>query len=197
MKKKEMAEKQETLAFTGDSKESLKERLYQLMGRRSVRQAAQDWGLPFSTLNNYLTKGTEPSLKNIQQIANKEQVSLMWIASGETGDLAKVDGYQAKASVEKAEQPNTSGYQTLQVVWDNLDKEERSKLVHLLGRKGADVLSLLLNEDALSLLQLSGDSRKAAVLLENLPPERIREILAECHRVTETPSVSVEHKKAV
>lgn len=75
-------EKQEGVSFLSQRKESFKERLKLLIGSRSVRAAARDWGFSFSTLNNYLTKNTDPALSNVQAIANKEQVSLDWLVYG-------------------------------------------------------------------------------------------------------------------
>lgn len=69
-------------SFAGEGKESFRARLQQLIGSRSVRAAANDWGVPVSTLNNYLHKGTEPSFKVVCLISNKEQVSLNWLAYG-------------------------------------------------------------------------------------------------------------------
>ncbi|SQD03496.1 repressor protein [Escherichia coli] len=54
--------KGKSLSLPEVTKESIPERLRELIGKRSVRAAAKDWGLSFSTLNNYLTRGTEPSL---------------------------------------------------------------------------------------------------------------------------------------
>ncbi|MGL9772952.1 MAG: hypothetical protein ACR5LG_00725 [Sodalis sp. (in: enterobacteria)] len=57
-------------------------RLKQLTGNRSVRAAATEWGLSFSTLHNYLTRGTEPSFTVVQGIVYKKHVSLDWLAFG-------------------------------------------------------------------------------------------------------------------
>ncbi|EJD6046365.1 XRE family transcriptional regulator [Providencia rettgeri] len=77
------------VSFQDKTKESLlttrsafKERLKILIGNRSIRTAAKDWGLSFSTLNNYLTKDTDPALSTIQSIATQENVSLDWLVNG-------------------------------------------------------------------------------------------------------------------
>ncbi|HCK3135042.1 TPA: helix-turn-helix domain-containing protein, partial [Salmonella enterica subsp. enterica serovar Ruiru] len=77
-----MRENNDDFSFVGEGKENFKARLQQLIGTRSVRAAAGDWGVPVSTLNNYLHKGTEPSFKVVCLISNKEQVSLNWLAYG-------------------------------------------------------------------------------------------------------------------
>ncbi|MBJ3693618.1 hypothetical protein JGC73_25500, partial [Salmonella enterica subsp. enterica serovar Typhimurium] len=63
-------------AFDEERKENFIKRLKALVGTRSVRAAAKDWGLSFSTLNNYLSRGTEPSFIAMQAIAAKEHVTL-------------------------------------------------------------------------------------------------------------------------
>lgn len=77
-----MRENNGDFSFVGEGKENFKARLQQLIGTRSVRAAAGDWGVPVSTLNNYLHKGTEPSFKVVCLISNKEHVSLNWLAYG-------------------------------------------------------------------------------------------------------------------
>lgn len=77
-----VAQKESEFAFDEAGKESISDRLRQLIGKRSVRAAAQDWGLSFSTLNNYLTRGTEPSLNVAIKISNVERVSVEWLATG-------------------------------------------------------------------------------------------------------------------
>ncbi|SQC92562.1 Uncharacterised protein [Cedecea neteri] len=94
-----MTERKESqLAFPGEGKESIAARLRQLIGNRSVRAAAQDWGLSFSTLNNYLSRGTEPSLNVALKIAQVEQVSMEWIA---TGVAAPASAKQVKSSKQE------------------------------------------------------------------------------------------------
>lgn len=64
---------------------SLAERISKLMKGRSTRQAAEDWGIGASTLNAYIKKGSVPNLNIAHQIAIKEGVSLLWLATG-SGD---------------------------------------------------------------------------------------------------------------
>lgn len=61
---------------------SLAERLRYLIGRRSTRAAAKAWQLSYSTLNNYITRGTEPSLSVAAKIAELEGVTIEWLAWG-------------------------------------------------------------------------------------------------------------------
>ena len=77
--------KENKFAFDDARKESFIQRLKSVVGERSVRAAAKEWGLSFSTLNNYITRGTEPSFVAMQAIAFAEGISLDWLAFG-TGD---------------------------------------------------------------------------------------------------------------
>ncbi|WP_053091602.1 MULTISPECIES: helix-turn-helix domain-containing protein [Serratia] len=193
-----MNSKANEFAFPDGGKESFKDRLQQLIGSRSVRAAAKDWNLPTSTINNYLHKGTEPALKVVLAVAEAEGVSLEWLATG----LNKDENNSNKVQHNHEGQNSTlhhpdSDYQWFKVIWDSLEQHERHRLSRLLGRKGADVLTLLLEEHALDILKLSGDVREAALLLEKLPESELREILRKYRGVTNDQSVSVEQKQAV
>lgn len=72
-----------------------------------------------------------------------------------------------------------SGAQALLTIWDGLEPMEKELLSKLLVRKGSELLAQLLNEDNLCLMQLSGEKREAALILAQLVPERVREILSE------------------
>lgn len=81
-----MQQKENEFAIHGCGKESLATRLRQLIDKyKSARAAARAWGLSFSTLNNYLNRGTEPAFSVMQAIAIKESVSLDWLAFGSSG----------------------------------------------------------------------------------------------------------------
>jgi len=56
----------------GEQDGLLADRLRTLIGSRSTRAAAKAWDLSYSTLNNYLNRGTEPSLSVARQIAERE-----------------------------------------------------------------------------------------------------------------------------
>lgn len=74
--------KENKFAFDEARKENFIQRLKEVIGGRSIRAAAKDWGLSFSTLNNYITRGTEPSFIAMQAIAHAEGISLDWLAFG-------------------------------------------------------------------------------------------------------------------
>ncbi|MBT9433075.1 XRE family transcriptional regulator [Candidatus Sodalis endolongispinus] len=156
--------KSKPLSLQFDGKESFKDRLRMLIGNRSVRAAAKDWGIPTSTLNNHLSKNTQPLLSMVQIIAHKESVGIDWL----------VNGQQAQQDVSL---PDDQDLQDLNAILRSLEPVERKKLARLLGRKGAEVLALLLEQGGLDLLKLSGEQRTAALSLQELPADRVREIL--------------------
>lgn len=166
-----MHKKDEDFSFVAEGKDNFRQRLQNLIGNRSVRSAAKDWGVPVSTLNNYIHKGTEPSFKVVCLISNKEHVSLNWLAYG-----------VEDASQPQQPQQDTSctggGAQTLIAIWESLEPEEKLHVSKQLGRKGAEVLTQLLDDDNLCLMKLTGEKREAALLLVEMEPERAREILS-------------------
>lgn len=83
------------LSFSQDRKESIQDRIKQLVGTRSLRKATADWGLPYSTINNYFEKGTTPGLNVVATIAKIENVSLEWLVYGECGGFSKVENKDA------------------------------------------------------------------------------------------------------
>lgn len=72
------------LAFEDYSKVSIQERLKALFKGRTLRQAALDWHLPYSTLNNYFSKGATPGLDVVSRIAEIEKIPVTWIIKGKT-----------------------------------------------------------------------------------------------------------------
>ncbi|MDA8510946.1 hypothetical protein [Citrobacter sp. Igbk 14] len=146
--------KNKKLSLESLEKESISERLRVLIGSRTVRAAAEEWGLPFSTLNNYLTRGTEPSLNVALRIAKIENVPVEWLAEGiifveEVHRGSSVENLQNRLIEEGYEgvslaftgTPATSIDGAISSAWslifDSLDAEERYELVHLFFRIGA------------------------------------------------------------
>lgn len=83
-------DKEREFAFTDGDKESIQMRLKSLFKGRSLRQASIDWGLPYSTLNNYFSKGATPGLDVVIRIASIEKVPLSWLATG-CNDFVLID----------------------------------------------------------------------------------------------------------
>lgn len=167
-------EKTNEFAFDGGSKESFRERLKMLIGERSIRAAARCWGLSFSTLNNYLNKGTEPSFTAIRSIAYKEQISLDWLAFGSDDELSN----NLKTRSGKTGIDDNDG--KLMTAWlmvlDSLDAQEAQAILRIIHRKGIEgVISACMKTDTANENNITSNIEKA--LLE-LPPEEQERLMA-------------------
>jgi len=156
----------EDVSFPGDRKESFKQRLLQLIGNRSVRAAAIEWGLSVSTLNNYITKGTEPALKAVQLIANKERVSLDWLA----GDTPNKDlsSNLSNENVQVVHVDTSNETSKLANAWmdifHSLSTDEAQRLIRLFHRKGIEnAIQLLLASSPATIEQDDVDAALEAI----------------------------------
>lgn len=148
-------EKESSFAIGDDGKESIASRLRKLIGQRTVRSAAADWGLAFSTLNNYLTRGTEPSLNVAIKISHVEGVPVEWLATGicfdeaHTGKLDSTETLKlednASTYVAFTGSPAPSSKQNdehLHVAWsmiyEALSPQQRANLISLFMKIGAN-----------------------------------------------------------
>jgi transcriptional regulator with XRE-family HTH domain len=134
--------KESEFSFVEDGKESIAQRLRALIGERSVRETAQDWGLSFSTLNNYLTRGTAPSLNVAIKIANVENVSVEWLATGVGRQTTshKVD--------VAASEPNEFLRTTWMAAFELMNKSEAEALLRMIISGGARGLIKLAEHEA-------------------------------------------------
>lgn len=173
-RKERSDEKESDFSFPVLQKESIKERLATLMRGRSKSAAAKAWGLPFSTLNNYFEKDAIPSLQVASQIASAEGVSIDWLVFG------KADVEAPQSQIDDAHHLSLDvTQQRLLAILGALESSEAERLSKLLALNGARYLSRLLEPENQELIQLEGRKRTAALLLDNLPDERVREILEE------------------
>ncbi|HAX5100586.1 TPA: bacteriophage CI repressor [Escherichia coli] len=120
--------------FSQDRKESIQDRIKQLIGTRSLRKATSDWGLPYSTINNYFEKGTTPGLNVVATIAKLENVSLEWLVYGENISIPMVE--KEKALTEDINRANTS---IVDEILRRATPEDREHLIDMLcciGIKG-------------------------------------------------------------
>lgn len=113
------------------TKSAFKERLKILIGNRSIRTAAKDWGLSFSTLNNYLTKDTDPALSTIQSIATQENVSLDWLVNGQ----AQEDGVLLTNTENDSKSELSSIWHML---FNIMTTEQINQLIRIITTKGID-----------------------------------------------------------
>lgn len=140
--------KESEFSIPTSGKESISERIRKLIGHRTVRAAAQDWGLPFSTLNNYLTRGTEPSLNVAMKVANIEGVSLEWLAAGESSQDKEKTRTHHNNDIENDDDSNGRPSDTIEgalasawdLIFEALSPDERYELIHVffkIGVRGA------------------------------------------------------------
>lgn len=120
-------------SFSQNRKESIQDRIKQLVGTRSLRKATSDWGLPYSTINNYFEKGTTPGLNVVATIAKLENVSLEWLVYGENKSNPIIE---EKVPTEDVNRPNTS---IVDEILRRATPEDRERLIDMLcciGIKG-------------------------------------------------------------
>jgi transcriptional regulator with XRE-family HTH domain len=135
------AVKTEKLSFLSKGKETEKEtfkdRLKLLIGKRSVRAAAKDWELSVSTLNNYLNRGTEPTLSVINTISSIENISIDWLANGTREAAIPVAmGIVESVSTDISKQELTQLKQAWDMVFDSIEPNEASELLKYIHRNG-------------------------------------------------------------
>ncbi|XWJ90940.1 helix-turn-helix domain-containing protein [Phytobacter ursingii] len=159
-------EKGNKLAFEENGKASIQDRLKQLFKGRSLRQASIDWGLPYSTLNNYFSKGATPGLDVVVRIAQLENVPISWLASGINDMIAIDESHQGKSepimgtgeplaeyagslSIGMTAAPICSDAAlatTWETIFQSLNPSERSALVSSFVKIGAKGILQALNQ---------------------------------------------------
>lgn len=151
--------KENDFAISDEGKEKIADRLRTLIGKRSVRAAALDWGLSFSTLNNYLTRGTEPSLNMAIKIAHVERVSIEWLATG-------VEPERRNEKVAPLENQSAAKIAWLMVL-ESLDDSEVHALLRAIHKKGVDGIVELATANSLDveLLQLPTEEKERLMAL--------------------------------
>ncbi|EHQ1784144.1 helix-turn-helix domain-containing protein [Salmonella enterica] len=200
------AKKNHRVSLDDKKRETFLERLKELVRGRPLQQAADEWNVPKSTINNYFYRGSNPRTDVIERIAAKENVSAGWLIGDEENKTERnqkeiLTTLPQQTSQEKhVACPYDVGAQVLLALWEALEPTEKARLNKLLLRKGAEFLTLLLDEDNLNLLQSVGDQRRGALMMMQLDPIRIREILPELRANADVAkpvhqSTVSEHKK--
>lgn len=180
-------EKKDDVALTHMGKESIRDRIKSLFKGRSLRKVSLDWGLPYSTLNNYFSRSATPSVDVLVKISEIENVSLTWLAMGDDGVLV-VDEVH-RGSIKQKHNDEGVGFdggstsfsftgaplrddKFLSLTWsmffEALDHDEKEKLIDMYAKIGArGVLNLLskYNESAAALIQLSPDEQERLLRL--------------------------------
>lgn len=190
----------ETGSFDSNQKEPVIDRIARLVNRYpSRRQAAQAWDINYNTLQNYFKRaGLEPVPRKLvlEKIARKEGVTVDWLLTGVSSSEFK----EKPVTINKELKKNNPSALRLLDMLDFLGEEKINAIVKLLTLKGVERLTALLDEDNLNLMQLTGEKREAALMLMQLDPIRVREILSELRASRDVgrtiPQQTVdEHKK--
>lgn len=129
-------EGEETISYRTAGQETLADRLRLLIGSRSTRAAAEEWQLPYSTLNNYISRGTDPSFNVAIKIAERENVSLEWLAYGGTERNSR-DLKETEAKWHTTPKPVDDPLQfAWSMVYSSLDDTEREALLRVIHKEG-------------------------------------------------------------
>jgi len=133
------AAKESKFAIRDNGKESIQERLRQLFRGRNLRTVAREWGLPYSTLNNYFVKGAKPGLDVVERICNIENVSIDWLVTGKL----------ATQSTTKSAMPQNEDLKSAwNLAFEFMDKREAETLLRILLSGGARGLIRLAEHEA-------------------------------------------------
>lgn len=171
--------KEKEFAFEGDRKEKLVGRIRQLAERhKSLRAAAREWGLSFSTLNNYINRGTEPSFFVMHDISIKENVSMDWLAYG-SHDPFEFN----KIVIDLQRTQAIPGMDTWCMIFDNLESEERRLLINYCLKEGAPNLARLVVQ--------ASPIDKELLALPAVDKERLIRLYEQMKKGTSEPSSSV------
>lgn len=129
-------EDEEAISYPTAGQETLADRLRLLIGNRSTRAAAEEWQLPYSTLNNYISRGTDPSFNVAIKIAERENVSLEWLAYGGSNRHARSLN-ETEAAWHAAPKPVDDPLQfAWSMVYSSLDDREREALLRVIHKEG-------------------------------------------------------------
>lgn len=140
-------EKNHNVSLSDKRKETFKKRLLSIMEGMSIRHAAEKWGVPISTINNYLYRGSTPRLNVIGKIAGIEGISTDWLLaiSDDTQQETQCKDNHLKATISDEVQ------QWLDIIM-SLNLDERVSILHVLKREGTKILLKLLNEENIELI---------------------------------------------
>ncbi|MMI36218.1 hypothetical protein EFI05_04020 [Salmonella enterica] len=166
------------------AKEPIAKRIDLLIRRYPSRSAAaRAWGINNNTLKSYFRKKgdiPEPRDNVLMNIAEHEGVDFNWLKTG-NGKSPNIPKSTANGESDQ-----------LTEMLSFLTGEERAALTNMLARKGVETVLRLLDKETQELLQLEGRKRLAALMLVDMPDERVREILEEIE--TDNLSSSVKAK---
>lgn len=163
--KEQIAPKEPMRSFLQEGKEPVISRIAKLVERYpSRRQAAEAWGLNYSTLQNYFKRADEepnPRRKVLESISRVEGVTIEWLLTGIGSEEmhGKMGGESEQLRVHKKPIAtiSDSAEQSIARIADLLrllKGDDLLNLASMLGLKGIETLLYLLDEDNIKLLKL-------------------------------------------
>lgn len=176
----------EVVSLQDTVKETIKNRIQELIGSRSIRKAAADWGLTYSTLNNYLTRGSQPRIEAAKKIAEVEGVTVEWILYG-------LNSKPNEAVTDRSLSLNAeSEWMRLH---DSMTAEERKAFTRIVYRHGLSAILQLSDDENIRLLALPSRVKKISLMLKDWPSEKLKEISAslEGNEHADTPVVMLDN----
>ncbi|EBK0106043.1 helix-turn-helix domain-containing protein [Salmonella enterica] len=155
------------------------ERLIVAMGGMTNVELGGLCGLSEATVRNYRKGKNYPPLDKLQLIAEACGCSVEWLVTGRTDDGKKCDSEKKYDSQLREEHPSgiERNMQVIRAIGDSLELQQRELFYKLLAGKAGEFLAQLNNDDVHKLSLLEGRKLEAALMLENMPDERVREIL--------------------
>lgn len=154
MERKVTLNKESKLSLPEQGKESIQQRLRELMRDRSLRRVSLDWGLPYSTINNYFTKGTTPSVEVITTVADIENVSIEWLITGKSREA------EEKRDEHKQDR-----------VFDELESAWMTAFKFMNKGEAEALLRIIISGGAKGLIKLAGREESAEERFLLLPAE--------------------------
>lgn len=153
------------LSLDGNTKESVYDRINELMKGRPGRECAQKWGVPHSTLLASINRNSDPKLSMLIKIANAENVSLEWLATGCESNEQQKPTTDSKAVPED----NDTGEKLIDVI-KTMPPEAQRKLYMRIISKGFNSLDISERDD------------RILALVADMSDEHFKEIYAFVHK---------------
>lgn len=155
MEKKADQKKEKKVSF-GDRKkkssrtsQSLSPKILMLMGDRTIRQVAKDWGIPPSNINNYLYRDSMPRASTLKRIADKEGVSLDYFqpVTIDSLETRQRRGQKSREALKEAYLTGIAPKSSSHKFWNQvIDFEDiKEKVIQLIGKR--DLTTAALNWD--------------------------------------------------
>ncbi|CAH6198648.1 helix-turn-helix transcriptional regulator [Citrobacter freundii] len=157
--------KETGVVIHSNEKESVRDRVKKLFKGRSLRQVSLDWDIPYSTLNNYFSREATPSTDVLVKIAETEDVSVEWLATGrrvifvideahtseasETPTIPKDNDHQSSSIGFTATQINDERFMELTwaMFFSSLSQDEKQELIYFFSKFGAKGILTMLRSD--------------------------------------------------